>query len=645
MSTETFNLVNFNPAVGYEAGFKLGGYSNNGYSVSNVGDVDKDGIDDYISASPLNYAFLVYGTKLGYPSGITFTTSGELGVYTTIYQTITLFYQANAAGDVNRDGFKDIIIGGVGGYSPAFYPTGYGPAFLIYGSENINKTLKIQLTSSGESGVFSYITGSSSSSTSSPTSGIVSGIGDINTDGIDDFALGNAYYGFSTIIYGNYSLPLIINIYYLNTESIYGIHLTASSLGTNICPTGDINNDGINDAIFSGNDNAYILFGNSSLPPSISFSNSGKASQYSAIQLPNTGTGGDGVTPAVICSSAGDFNNDGFGDYILASPFNNQGYGTANLFFGMKSYPLTLSTSTLSMPYGIVIEGINKCYLGHSLANIGDFNHDNISDIMIGSNCIPGLSYIIYGNSSLTSINLYNFTGITIEGSSNAGLHAGFSVGGGGDYNNDGTPDVLIGAPFDSSETSSSSSSIVYVLYGSASGIATSAPTYIPTPKPTTFPSSQPTSFPSEQPISIPSSQPSKQPTSQPSGQPSMQPSEQPTAQPSVQPSNQPSMQPSVQPSEQPTSYPTAQPTNEGVGTGNHELNIGAIAGETIGGVLLLVLGYCAYARTNHFWPFIVSSTTSVVNDIELKAVDVVSAAVTNPVIGETLATGAEHIA
>jgi hypothetical protein len=92
-------------------------------------------------------------------------------------------------------------------------------------------------------------------------------------------------------------------------------------------------------------------------------------------------------------------------------------------------------------------------------------------------------------------------------------------------------------------------------------------PTTQPSDKPSNQPSVQPSSQPSSQPSGQPSSRPTGQPTTQPSCQPSNQPSSRPTAQPSSQPTGQPSVQPSIQPSSRPSSqpsrFPTGQPSNQ----------------------------------------------------------------------------------
>ena len=130
-------------------------------------------------------------------------------------------------------------------------------------------------------------------------------------------------------------------------------------------------------------------------------------------------------------------------------------FGTSN---GIESIDLgTTDLYTSNRGFKIVGASSNN-FLGTSVANAGDFNHDGIDDIIIGA---PGYSsntgrvYIIYGKSSgSTDINLVTDDiialqrGLIITGESGTGYggQCGRTVSRAGDVNKDGIDDVVISA-------------------------------------------------------------------------------------------------------------------------------------------------------------------------------------------------------
>eukprot|EP01032_Pedospumella_encystans_P018118 gene18118-20635_t len=143
--------------------------------------------------------------------------------------------------------------------------------------------------------------------------------------------------------------------------------------------------------------------------------------------------------------------------------------------------------------------------LGYSVASAGDFNKDNVTDVVIGAPTATvsgrsgaGLVVILFGssNSALdeSNINVVVLFGYTASAFSNVVLTAGsslpsgtagfaiingggsdttfFSVSGGRDLNGDGVSDIMIGANgYDASGTNTGRTC---VLYGSSSAIGIS---------------------------------------------------------------------------------------------------------------------------------------------------------------------------
>jgi hypothetical protein len=151
-----------------------------------------------------------------------------------------------AAGDVNHDGFDDILIG-----APTAGTAGAGRAYVVYGRANSAKVaLKALPTKSSERTFFELdgIAGDGAGNS-------VAGIGDINGDKLADFAVaasnGNGGLGSVYVVFGGAlsgGLPLG------GPGATPGAVLTGKSvpIGALISHAGDVNNDGIPDLLVSG---------------------------------------------------------------------------------------------------------------------------------------------------------------------------------------------------------------------------------------------------------------------------------------------------------------------------------------------------------------------------------------------------------
>ncbi|MGB0717425.1 MAG: integrin alpha, partial [Phycisphaerae bacterium] len=282
-----------------------------GRRVEFVGDVNQDGLDDVLISAHTSddgdndsagRTYLLFGQMSIATSQFDLAqlepTNGGDGTLGCYFAGISAFDQSgfsiSAAGDVNQDGIDDLLIGAY----PAD-PDGMnfaGETYLIFGRPDICETGRVELASlNGTNGVM--LTGRNAADLSGHH---VADVGDLNNDGIDDFAVsaiwadpaGTSEGGEVYVVWGRPNpWPAVIPLESLSPASggggstgviVQGIgngHLSGFGLGGG----GDIDTDGIDDLLIGAYaadeidaENAgrmYALFGHDGdWPPVISLS-------------------------------------------------------------------------------------------------------------------------------------------------------------------------------------------------------------------------------------------------------------------------------------------------------------------------------------------------------------------------------------
>lgn len=411
-----------------------------GWSVSSAGDVNGDGFSDVIIGA-INY------TNGQTDEGRVYVYKGtSSGLLTTpcwaqqIDQPDAGFGQSvSTAGDINVDGFSDVIIGAPG------YDNGLldaGRVFVYYGSEK------------GLSGSPAWFADGDVSSDDFGYS--VAAAGDINKDNYPDIIIGAPHYGFGNqgrafIYYGSSAgLPASPSLIIASTDG--------SWFGSCVSSAGDVNGDTYSDIIIGApfliHGAVYVHYGShTGLSPT---------PNWSKVNMNNNQ---DLYGSSV--STAGDVNHDGFSDIIVGADEYEQGgikVGAAYVYYG--------SGSGLSNVNWTVIGNQDIRGVGQSVSTAGDVNHDGCSDVIIGAfdyggSQLTGRALVYHGSPSGLSPNLsWSSAGSQLDD------HYGI-VSTAGDVNGDGYSDVIIGAQkFSNGQMFEGAA---YVFHGSQSGLSQSA--------------------------------------------------------------------------------------------------------------------------------------------------------------------------
>ncbi|MEQ9096873.1 MAG: VCBS repeat-containing protein [Phycisphaerales bacterium] len=467
-----------------------------GRSVSNAGDVNGDGVDDFIVArangAGLGATYVVFGDAGGFPAVIDVEDlDGANGFRIDGFEPADVEGRSVArAGDVNGDGVDDIIIGN------ARAAGGDGRASVVFGramgSGGFPAVVDLAdldggdgFTLLGEAG-FGYGVGNA-----------VAGAGDVNGDGIDDVIVGSDdYYGAwrdsgrAHVIFGRTTgFDATIPIGAAGGFAVIGEGYRAH-LGRSVAAAGDINGDGLGDVIIGSTDwgghpyysveragAAYVIYGRAGTP-----SGTISIARLSGLGFEIRGQF-DFENFGEAVASAGDLNGDGVDDVIIGvrDAFRVGNSGAAWVIYGRgpgePSFPELLLTEGLAASDGARFDGqFSGDQTGRSVAPLGDINGDGLDDVAIGAwgwgATYPsefGAAYVVYGRSDdfpsrVLLEDLGGEAGFRIRGE-NPSDELGWSVSSAGDVNGDGARDILVGAP-GAIESGGIGAGRAYVIYG-----------------------------------------------------------------------------------------------------------------------------------------------------------------------------------
>jgi hypothetical protein len=331
-------------------GFKVvgaGAYNYSGWSVSDAGDINGDGIDDIVvgaigSESSAGASYVVFGSEDGFVPILQLSDlDGNTGFKFVGAQEYDYSgWSVSSAGDINGDGFGDVAIGAKYAGESDYYSGPAGATYIVYGTG----------------------------------AGFAPELNASDLDGTNGFAINGA---------GEFDYS-----------------------GLSIDHAGDVNGDGIDDIVIGAEDinfdesgSAYVVFGRSD----------GFGSDMNLADL--DGTNGfrihsmDSFTAfGFAVGSAGDINGDGFDDVIVgayqARP-NGDYSGAAYVIFGKaEGFDANFSVEALDGENGFTIAGAERFdWSGRAVALAGDVNGDGLDDLMLsrGPWGDEGATYVVFG--------------------------------------------------------------------------------------------------------------------------------------------------------------------------------------------------------------------------------------------------------
>lgn len=379
--------------------------SNFGYSVATAGDVNGDGYVDVVIGADryrqwTGRIYVYLGSASGLSATPIFVATGEGG-------NNHFGYSVDTAGDVNGDGYDDVIVGAY------HYKEFTGRVYVYAGNANgLGTTPVFTVTGEKPNTYFGRSVGAA---------------GDVNGDGYDDVIVGaQAYDSWTGRVYVYTGSPDGLAATPIFTASGEG---PSNSFGRCAGTAGDVNGDGYSDIVIGAH--SYGDF-------------QGRVYVYAG------SADGIGATPAFTATgeqanshfgysagTAGDVNKDGYDELFVGADgqSNNQGsvYVYAGSVSGLSAIPIFTVTG----------EGEHN-HFGHSVSTAGDVNGDGYDDVIVGAygySDSTGRVYVYPGNADELSITpIFSATGEDPSSS------FGRSVGTAGDVNGKGHTDLIIGA-------------------------------------------------------------------------------------------------------------------------------------------------------------------------------------------------------
>ncbi len=378
------------------------------------GDLNGDGYKDLVTSAPradgpvgvgAGRTYIFFGAQT-FPDTIDLTqTNADVTIYGMVENEWS--GSALASGDLNGDGFDDLVIGAL--YSYSSFGSHAGRVYVLFGGDVFPPERDLSVDSADV-----IIVGGGSGY----RLGEAVACGEINGDGIADLVVSAPYAdipnatdgGEIYAFWGNDNWEAEIELHSQPADLTIQAEAASNHLGAALA-TGDVNGD-VYDDLLIGTPQvnpegrlhagiAYLLYGEGSTPDTINLANVTADVHILGAEA------GDRLGTGV---AIGDMNNDGYQDIIVGAPYaTSVGGGDAGEIYVLTGasflYPIIDLNTT---PPDMLVSGAEpNDNTGGALA-VGDVNADGHGDLLlgvpnadVGGETEAGISYLIYGRSPL----------------------------------------------------------------------------------------------------------------------------------------------------------------------------------------------------------------------------------------------------
>lgn len=358
----------------------------------------------------------------------------------------------STAGDLNGDGFADIVVG-----APFAPPSQTGRVLVFLGGTTLSNAPVLTLTGPQVNAQFGRS---------------VTIAGDLNGDGFDDVVVSTPFFrgsrglnsGKAWVYFGGAPMNAQpdVELEYTNAGDQFGFALAGA---------GDTNGDGFLDVIVGAPRNAgagidsgsaYVWWGGEPMDTGVDVIILGLAPGSRA---------GDSV------SGLGDFNGDGYGDLGVGATGSALGGPNSGVVLGFAG-----STGVIPRPL-FERAGVSGERLGSAVVGGGDLDGDGFDDMLLGARdnsvagALSGRAYAYRGSASGQPILAATYA--VSSGMMAGGDEFGFAVSIVGDANGDGFDDLLVGAP-NAPWMGNAGPGRVYLFAGGSSFVTAARQTYQP---------------------------------------------------------------------------------------------------------------------------------------------------------------------